>query len=380
MPAALGRGGRLALGARRDERTARAHADHAHSAAQGRCRGYPPAQRRDQSEIRAILRNVKGTGIDRSRRAFGPRAERTAALLPEVDAIFCDVRNLADAYPSLVQARTNGELFYGMLLWDDPRSAVAFELAVSLLAQYSHIEERQAVFDALAAGTLKVNTSAVTALRGFDARTVTLAAELTRYASAQLFFSHEERERFARDFGRRAQGEIAYAAHRLPDFHRASPVESTVVIWAPDLQASQTALLAFAFEEWRGDVYVVCAGGGPPPLRARYLDGASERVAELLASAALVVDASLSDPGAALAFAQREIPLLTPATNGAHDLIRGNVVYAPWDWRSVFFGALRACGRPTELRAPPRVLPPTLAVSDLVRTSALPLASIVVTT
>ncbi|HEY1727866.1 MAG TPA: glycosyltransferase family 2 protein [Candidatus Baltobacteraceae bacterium] len=311
--------------------------------------------------------------------AFGERSSRVAARFPTLDAVFADVGNLKEAYPRLVERRMRGDLFYGMLLWEDPRSRLAFDVSPSLLTQFSDLDQRRAAFDALAAGTLVVSGTPVAQLTAFDAATTALAREFAEFASAQLFWSSNERERFAAQFGRRRTcTEILASPERIPDFSAVTPAEPRVVIWAPELPAAATGLLAFAFEEWRGDVFVVCAGGDAPRVRAEYLDAGDPHVGDLLSGAALVVTASLSDPGAALAFAQRNVPQLVASTSGAHEAIRGAVVYEPSQWRSVYAGALRACGRPTELRAQIGQPPPLrISVSDWSKSAPLVSAIIV---
>ena len=312
--------------------------------------------------------------------AFGERSARVAARFPTLDAVFADAGNLKEAYPELVARRMRGDLFYGMLLWEDPRSRLAFDVSPSLLAQFSDLDQRRAAFDALAAGTLVVSGTPVSQLTAFDAATTVLAREFAEFASAQLFWSSHERERFVTQFGRRRTcTEILQGPQAIPEFSPALPREPRVVIWAPEFAASATGLLAFAFEEWRGDVFVVCAGGDAPRVRAQYLDAGDPHVGDLLSGAALVVTASLSDPGDAMAFAQRNVPLLVASTSGAHEAIQGAAVYEPSQWRSVYAGALRACGRPTELRSP-IADPPPLRITSTNWTKSAPLVSAIILT
>jgi hypothetical protein len=314
-------------------------------------------------------------------RAFGERAERVAARVPELDAMFAQLDTLDTAYPEAVRMRREGCLFYGMVLWEDPRARIAFDLAPALLAQFSTLDERRSVFDSLAAGDLNVNGRSVRDLWAIDPTTAQRAREFINLATGQLFWSASERERFAQLFGRRrAVCETLTAPHRLPEFTSAIPRRTRVVIWAPELPAAATALLAFAFEEWRDEVFVVCAEGDVPSVRAQYIDAGDAQAVEILSGAALVVDASLSDPGAALAFAQRNVPLLIASTSGAQEYVRDAVVYEPSQWRTVYSGALRACGRASELRDAHPVIPPSLRVSARHWSKDPPLVSIVVPT
>ncbi|HTX03613.1 MAG TPA: glycosyltransferase, partial [Candidatus Acidoferrales bacterium] len=294
---------------------------------------------------------------------FGPKAEQVARRLPELSAVLTDVSHLLHGHERLIRRRMEGKPFYGMLLWDDRRATIARNFASALLAQFLHLDDRHAAFDALANGTLSANGVQVSALAAFNQEARSLAAEFARLSNTQLFFSEAERERFVNTFGVRRNAEIIDLPHELPNFDRTKPADLTVVIWAPDLTAIEVSVEALAFEEWHAQTFVVCRTGSLA-VRARFLRPDDADVPRLLGEASVVIDASLSDTGAALAFAEHEVPLAVTVTSGAHESIKGAVPYDPWNWRSVMIAASRAAGRPTRLRHARRTPPSELAISS----------------
>lgn len=315
--------------------------------------------------------------------SFGPRALRIAHRLAVPDAVVFDLEAFSEAYPRVYERRVAGDLFYGMLVWEHPRAAIARNLGPSIVGQMKTLDDRRIAFALLAQGKLGVQGQTNGAMTTISPQMQRLGWEFSELVTSQVFRSIREVHAFAEFFGRYPSRYETFAVpHDLPNFsYRRAAKGVRAVIWAPEVPAPQTALLAASLEELHGEVYVIHEGGQKPDVRAHYVVASDEGVAELLASASCIVDASLDDPGAALAFAEREMPLVVASTTGADERIAGAVRYDPWDAQSIYRGVLRAACRPTRLRNPNRAALPALRVSEKTwDAQSAKLVSVVITT
>jgi glycosyltransferase involved in cell wall biosynthesis len=113
-----------------------------------------------------------------------------------------------------------------------------------------------------------------------------------------------------------------------------------IVIWAAGLDAADVGIHLFALESFKADIVVIAASGSTPYPNARI---ASLHDAEHeLARAALLIDASLSDPASAIALAEWGVPLVAASTSGANEFLSLVRLYDPWNWRSILAAASAA--------------------------------------
>lgn len=296
--------------------------------------------------------------------AFGPGAQSVAERLARDDVIVSAFPMPLDAYLAAIDRRLGGEPAYGMILLEDPRSRVARNLAPALLRASDNQDGRRDLFDQLAQGKLLVNGTPCSDLARIAPEQALPAAEFLRLCSGTLTWSHTEAERIVSMLGYRPQliQRIALP-HVLPKFTPRRAERFSVVVWAPECAPAEATLLAFALEELHADVFVVCAGRERVPgVRAEFVHHDDERIGDLLSAASCVVVGSLSDTGAALAFAQQNMPLAVASTSGAHELIPQAFPYEPWNWKSILHAVLNTAGRPT---SPAQAFaPPPLRISQ----------------
>jgi hypothetical protein len=295
--------------------------------------------------------------------AFGLGAQAVADRLARSDVIVSAFPIPQDAYLEAIDRRISGEPCYGMILFEDSRARVARDLAPALLKASDNQDGRRDLFDQLAEGKLLVNGTPCSELARVLPEHALLSAEFLRLCSGTLTWSHAEAERIVSTLGYRPQLiERVALPHALPKFARRRAEQFSVVVWAPECAPSEATLLAFALEELHAQVFVVCANGGEvPTVRAEFVRCDDPRVPELLSGAGCVVVASLSDTGAALAFAQHGVPLAVASTSGAHELISNAFPFEPWNWKSVLHAVLNTAGRPTSPAS--AIEPPPLRVS-----------------
>jgi hypothetical protein len=313
---------------------------------------------------------------------FGPGTHDVAARLQGIDVIVSSLPIPPEAYVAAVDRRIAGTPSYGMILWDDLRARVAFDLAPSLLRSTGNQDERRTMFDQLAQGRLIINSTPCSELARLEPEIAMVAREFSRLCSGMLVWSHAQAESFAQLFARRPPAvERVCIPHDVPEFIPQRGEGLSVVIWAPEVPPDQTALLAFALHELHASVFVICADGSElPDVRAEYVRRNDPRVPNLLARASCIVPAALSDPGAALAFSQYEVPLAVSLTSGAHELIAGARPFEPWSWHSILRAVTGVAGQPASPAA--SILPQPLRISatDWATVHEPPVATILIPT
>lgn len=314
--------------------------------------------------------------------AFGPNAERYARGLGDRSVIVAEPDFVAGAYLEAVRRRERADPFYGLLLYDDPRAALAAAVAPQLLDQVPHYDYRLHVFRDLAKDELTVN-----GLKSREIWSVApagiehVAPEFLRLCDAVLVRSHAEYARVVAACKVARPVERVLVEPSLPDVVPA-PAEPGIVVWAPFETLGTVSMLAFGLTEFLGPVTIVWHGGALPHFpRMRCVAPGDPQLAGVLASVGAIVCAAIGDPGAAVAFARRGYGVAAPVTSGATELVPG---VAPFDFGSsdalmqalpVAFG--RRAGMPYEVPAPPRApeIPPYPVVA-----AELPLVSIIVPT
>ena len=212
--------------------------------------------------------------------AVGPRAARLAPRFDGVEMLICDIEAIEIGCLRAAQRRIAGDAFYGLVVWDEPRAVAAAGEAAAIVAAACGAERAQRMYRLGESG------------RYYSPLTRRLALEFATLVDVQCFFSQEERRRFSEqfDFRRRDEHEIVVPAVELPP-GPSVPESPCALIWAPDVAAQATALLAFALEDWPGEVVVVCSDGTVPGLRARFVAASdTAEVAYAVALAGVIVD------------------------------------------------------------------------------------------
>jgi hypothetical protein len=124
-----------------------------------------------------------------------------------------------------------------------------------------------------------------------------------------------------------------------------------LVIWAPECEPADVALVTFGLEDLHYTTYVVCRNPEQSRefgLRATFVG--TNAALPLLQDAVAIIVADISDPAPAVGLAECGVPLAIASTSGAHEYIDGAASYYPWNVRSVRDAVLVAIGS-----SPPRI-------------------------
>ena len=292
--------------------------------------------------------------------AFGPRAERYAGSLGDLEAVIADVPQLGKAYLEAVRRREAGTSFYGMILFDDPRVAFGYAYGSEILKQAPDYDNRCAIADQLAAGQLMVNGTRVSDAWRPDQTFEYILLEFYGLCDALLVRSFAEHARIADVYARGIVArpmrpvERVLANVTIPAPARVRTSRPGIVVWAPLRAAAELGIIVHALTEVHGEVTCVSAGGPPPVFSTgTFLLPEDPRVADALACAAVVVAADPSDPADAVAFARLGYGVVAPISSGAHEFA-GTIV--PWEAlnaRPLFAAVAVAMARPAVVHAEP---------------------------
>ena len=313
--------------------------------------------------------------------AFGPRAERYAQRLdPALDAIVTEDGFIGNAYVEAVARRERAASFYGMVLFDDLRGALATSVAEQILRGTADRDSRLAHLLAYAEGTLPISGQPARALWSrLPSEIALLAREFFTLCDAMLVRSWAEAARWATVLPRLRNCERVLGEPAVPNV-RPHPRVPAVVIWGPHERLETLAIPAFGLADFPGPVTVVCAGGSLPGLtHLTILRTDDPAVSSALEAAAVVVCPDLGDAGPAVAFARQGYGVAATLTSNADEFVAGVALYDPAAPRSVLdaveIALMRpACAPPALAAIPP--VPPAAPLAD----TGLPLVSIIITT
>jgi hypothetical protein len=166
-----------------------------------------------------------------------------------------------------------------------------------------------------------------------DPRAFDTLRDFARMADVLVVRSWSEATRVTRMLGIEPP-EIRRMVSRTPmEFPGPKDDAGKIVLWAPELQATQLGLLVCGLLDFYLPLVVICKGGTfrDPELDVRRPQNAPD----ILPHAAVIVDASLSDPHDAIELTRLGYRVVTPATNGAHEYVDGIPAYIPWVRRSI---------------------------------------------
>ena len=315
--------------------------------------------------------------------AFGPRAVRYARGLDRgLNLILTEPEFIGAAYVEAVAQRERGVRFYGMVLFDDRRAALAGSVAAQILHAVGDHDSRLAHMLAYAHGKLPIDGQPSRDVWSAIAPEISkLAPEFFGLADAMLVRSFAEAERWRTFLRRLRPFERVLCEPTIPDVSaRASG--PAVVVWGPGEPAQSLAVPVLGLGDYPGPVTVVCAGGSLPGFsNVDFLDADHPAVAAALEAAAVVVCPDVADPGPAVAFARRGYGVTATATSAAAEFIADVAVYDPAAPRSVLDAVGIALARPVTPLPPMPALPPIPpAPAEPVARDRLPLVSVVIIT
>ncbi len=317
--------------------------------------------------------------------AFGPAAERYAAGLHAANAIVTDESSLGTAFLEAVRRRERGEAYYGMILFEDRRSIVNYDIARGLITATPDPERCDVLLQQLRRGTFVVNGTSLEELWADPVVLLQVAREFSILADAMLVRSFAEYVRLANLFIERPPSsfERVLVEPALPAVAPPfAPARPGIVIWAPYRNADLLGLHAFTLANIHGEVTCVAAGGAlPGGLGIPVLTREDARTAEVLARATCVVCVEPNDPGDAVAFARRGYGVVAPITSGAHEYVASAQI---WDGTSVELlhaAVVAAIGRPAAVTAVPEPVPALAPVPAApIAVADVPLVSIIMPT
>jgi hypothetical protein len=322
--------------------------------------------------------------------AFGPKATAYAQRLGDLEAIVADPEWIGTAYVEAVRRRGTGRPFYGLVNVDDPRVAFGYRHGGEILAQLPDHESRMAAADQLAAGTLTVNGERADELWKHELGFEHVSTEFLWLCDGVLVRSFAEYGRlfdwFKRDPILRTVKPVerVLARANVPRVERTRPAHPTIVVWAPDRPAAQTALHLAGLAAFGGEIVCVCAGGPLPAFaRAHFLRAGDPGVDASLARAAAVVCIDPSDPSDAVGFAEQGFGVAAPLGSGAQEFVPEIVAWDALDARMLDAAvavAMARPGGPDPVTSPAPPAPAPTRRPAFVKADELPLVTIITPT
>jgi hypothetical protein len=270
----------------------------------------------------------------RASRAFGFRAEQYAERLDSrLTVVLADASRAVYGLAAAIDLRSSGKTFLAGVVCDD-RRALAARAVGGLFAAAKTSDERRAILEQLEAEQKGAADESDGFAEPWDDATAKTLRDFAKAGDALLARSRREQDRLERRLGV-AFDRATYlpGETRLPRFKRGGSPDA-IVVWAPQSLSSELCVISGALEHLNSPILLACRDGVP-------LRRALER-------AALVVDADIGSAAAAIAFAERGIPVVATSTSGADEFLDGIQTYDPWSWRAV----LRAAATARALPAP----------------------------
>ena len=286
---------------------------------------------------------------------FGAHCSALANRYPLwLSAIIADEQDPAKALDAAAKRRRAGEAFFAMPVVADNRSTIAMQLGGRLFQQVVDRDERRALFDALANQELNVDNKPQASLSIHNPPALTTLRELLQMSDAHLVRSRVDLRRQMALFGA-GRNFVCVSPGIDGRVPRVAAVgkRGMIVVWAPEFQAAELALYAFALENFHTECLIACAGGSLPGVRSRFVPAD----AEALSQAAAIVDVSCADPATTIALSACGVPIAAPSTSGAEEFLDGIVLFDPWNWRSIMsaVSAVRGARTPVLQDDPVRV-------------------------
>ncbi|MFN2529443.1 MAG: glycosyltransferase family 2 protein [Candidatus Baltobacteraceae bacterium] len=276
--------------------------------------------------------------------SFGHVADSYARRLPQsLSAVVADVLQPARALAFAADLQLDGIAFYTMILVENQRAATATVLSSAVLRAPYDFDTRRSLFRLLAEEQLVLENGVTqkNVLTVEGPRIATLR-HLYQLSDNVLVRSWTEAQYLASLFGH-PRHNITIAPARDPDVPAARPSDKkrdSIVVWAATMTSATVGVIAFALEEFVAPVIIVSSDGAPLPLKAAFVT--PDRGLEALSTAAIIIDASLADPGTGIALVEHGVPVATASTSGAHEFLHPFYAYDPWDITSISSTASQA--------------------------------------
>ncbi|MBV8600996.1 MAG: hypothetical protein JO359_05445, partial [Candidatus Eremiobacteraeota bacterium] len=276
--------------------------------------------------------------------AFGDEARAWARRYDDVEGelIIVDPSGASSAFLTAIETKKRGEPVLAAIALDEPRSSLAWALGGMILNAQRYRDERLQALEEIAQGRAVVDNRPQATMSTVDPRALETLRDFARLADVLVVRSWTEAHRLVRVLGVEPASVRRAVAPTPLDLPQPNADARGLVIWAPELSAAQLPILVFGLIDFHLPTTIVCKTGTfyDPAIPCRRPHDA----AAVLAEAALVVDASLSDPHDAIELSRLGYRVVTPATNGAQEYLAGLTPYLPWSHRSVRQAVASALG------------------------------------
>jgi glycosyltransferase involved in cell wall biosynthesis len=275
---------------------------------------------------------------------FGPAAAaRASAYANHVDILIADGDGAAHAVDEAVQRKRAGKPFFAVPIIDDPRAIVTRRLAAQFFRAQTNFYRRYDYLKELSVSPIGPDRmpdddyAAYPNIVRSKAEQLVLR-DLLWLGNSLLVRSWAEYQRITETIDETPMYATRgiFVPKMIPGSESPGGSGEHVVIWAPESEASNLLLEAFALEDYHYPTYVVCKdpeNAEDFALQAQFV-GPDDGPALLERSAAIVLP-DLSDPVPSLILAHCGVPLVIASTSGAEEYVDGAAVYYPWDSRSL---------------------------------------------
>lgn len=277
--------------------------------------------------------------------AYGPAASDYAARLrvdgvDGVNVIVCDGTDAELALAKAASLRQAGIPFFVTPVLMPVRAANARIAAKEIVAAGLDADRLRLHFEALGAGTLTLNEQAVFDVPAYPPHVCNTMRELVQLADGLLIRSQRERYELQGllQCSKPLTACVPLRNTAVPNVSPEAGAED-VVIWAPAATPADLQLYRYALAQLQRPAVAVCAQAHDDGvMRCVGLDQA----ASVLRRAAVVVDTDMTDPGTAIAFAERGFAVAAPLCNGAAEYVQNLVIYDPASFISLWGAVARA--------------------------------------
>lgn len=310
--------------------------------------------------------------------AFGEVAEAQARFYKPAGRtlLLASGDNIYQALLKAVELRTHGQQFDAAFTLRDQQTVHALNFSKEIL-RFSHdFDQRRNGFELFARMQLEFNGKKQSELGQLSAPIGKTLCDIAALASRWIVGSWVEYRRTAAMLG--LQRPVLRCVEPDASIPQVCPDAraDAIVVWAPEQTPESLAVTLFALEEFRRPVYVVCRPGPTYGLKAILVPPSDcERA---LLRAALVIDASVDTPSAALTFLHRSIRVVAARQTGAAEYAPRIRTYDPWSRRSVFRAISAAIGEPASKCTWPVFVPQ--AATAVASVAARPKVSLIVRT
>ena len=277
--------------------------------------------------------------------AFGDSARAWARRFDDVQGEFliADPTGASSAFLTAIETKKRGEPVVAAIAIDDPRSSLAWALSGMVLNRHRYRDERIAALEEIAMHRAVIDGKPMATMSTIDPRAFDTMRDFARLTDVLVVRSHTEALRVTRLLNVEPRATHRMFPHKPLGVPGPKGDAAKIVVWAPDLAATQLGLILYGLIDLHLPIVVVCKAGSfrDPPVEMHR----PQNAAAVLPDAVVVVDASLSDPHDAVALSQLGYRVVAPATSGAHEYLEGVSVYLPWMRRSIREAVVVALGR-----------------------------------